>query len=298
MDVHQLEVLRELGDRGSVAAVADALYVTPSAVSQTLSALQRSVPVPLTERRGRTLALTGAGRALAEASIEVATALTRAREAVQQFLDEQSASVRVAAFHSAARTLFPPLLADLARIGGPVVECCDEDVAQDDFPALTADYDIVLAHRPDGSRRWPATLSVATLMREPLDVALPPGHRLVGKRWLSPSDVAGEPWIAVHEGFPLLGALDTIGTAAGHSVRIVHRINEFAVASAVVAAGGGLALMPRYTTGREPGVVLRPLRGVRVVRRIEALMRPDRAARRAVRTVRDQLRAIAAAAAG
>ena len=51
MDVRQLEVLRELGDRGSVTSVAEALFVTPSAVSQQLAALQRNVPVALTRRR-------------------------------------------------------------------------------------------------------------------------------------------------------------------------------------------------------------------------------------------------------
>ena len=60
MDVRQLVILRELGDRGSVTAVAEALLVTPSAVSQQLAALQRAVPVALTRRRGRTLVLTEA----------------------------------------------------------------------------------------------------------------------------------------------------------------------------------------------------------------------------------------------
>jgi DNA-binding transcriptional LysR family regulator len=52
MDPRQLAVLRELGDRGSVTAVAAALFVTPSAVSQQLAALQRRAAVPLTECRG------------------------------------------------------------------------------------------------------------------------------------------------------------------------------------------------------------------------------------------------------
>ncbi|WAP50737.1 LysR family transcriptional regulator [Arthrobacter sp. ATA002] len=52
MDLHQLRLLRELGDRGSLAAVARSLHVSASAVSQQLTALQRRVEVPLTERRG------------------------------------------------------------------------------------------------------------------------------------------------------------------------------------------------------------------------------------------------------
>lgn len=46
MDVRQLTILRELSERGSLVAVARALHVTPSAVSQHLTALQRTCPTP------------------------------------------------------------------------------------------------------------------------------------------------------------------------------------------------------------------------------------------------------------
>ena len=55
MDERQLRILRELGELGSVAAVAEALLVTPSAVSQQLRLLQRGLTVPLTARSGRRL---------------------------------------------------------------------------------------------------------------------------------------------------------------------------------------------------------------------------------------------------
>ena len=71
MDVRQLQILRELGALGSVRAVADALRVTPSAVSQQLQLLQRSVGVPLTQRDGRRLRLTEAGESLAASAVDV-----------------------------------------------------------------------------------------------------------------------------------------------------------------------------------------------------------------------------------
>ena len=58
MEIHQLEMLRELGALGSVKAVAETLLVTPSAVSQQLAALQKSVEVPLTRKEGRSGTLT------------------------------------------------------------------------------------------------------------------------------------------------------------------------------------------------------------------------------------------------
>jgi DNA-binding transcriptional LysR family regulator len=290
MDERQLRVLRELGELGSVTAVADALFVTPSAISQQLRLLQRTIAVPLTERDGRRVVLTAAGRALADAAVGVETALAGAREAVDRFVDDPSSSVSVAAFHSAAAAFFPALVRAAARPGGSQIELADEDVAQGDFPALTRDYDVVLAHRLDHSRSWPSGLTVTPLLHEPLDVALPRAHPLAAKAHLGPRDVAGFPWITVHDGYPLGATIEAIAAAAGRPIAIAHRINDFIVAADVVAAGGGLALMPRWTTRYRAGVVLRPLTGVRARRHIDALCRPERAVRRAVADVLAELR--------
>ncbi|MET9459193.1 LysR family transcriptional regulator [Streptomyces canus] len=290
MDERQLRILRELGELGSVTAVAEALLVTPSAISQQLRLLQRSVTVPLTERDGRRLVLTDAGQALAGAAIEVETALARARHTVEEFVDRPEGEVSVAAFHSAGAAFFPLLLRALADPGAPVPRLADEDVPQEDFPRLTREYDIVLAHRLDHAPPWPRTVAVTTLLHEPLDVAMPADHPLAAKRRVTPHDVAGEPWITVHDGFPVMATVEAIAAAAGRRVHLAHRINEFAVAAEVVAAGGGLALMPRWTTRRHPALALRPLSGVRARRHIDALYRPERTARRAVHTVLTELR--------
>ncbi|MGW2379473.1 LysR family transcriptional regulator [Streptomyces sp. NPDC001658] len=290
MDERQLRILRELGELGSVTAVADALLVTPSAISQQLRLLQRSMPVPLTERDGRRLVLTDAGQALAGAAIEVESALARARHTVEEFVARPDGEVSLAAFHSAGAAFFPLLLRALAGPGHPVLALADEDVVQDDFPRLTREYDLVLAHRLDHASAWPETVAATTLLREPLDVAMPVDHPLAARRRVTPRDVADEPWITVHDGFPVMATVEAIAAAAGRRLHLAHRINEFAVAAEAVAAGGGLALMPRWTSRRHPALVLRPLSGVQARRHIDALYRPERTARKAVRSVLTELR--------
>lgn len=290
MDERQLRILRELGELGSVSAVAEALLVTPSAISQQLRLLQRASPVPLTERSGRRLTLTPAGQALADAAIEVEAALARARQTVEEFLAEPSGTVSLAAFHSAGLVFFPALLRALAASpGAPRLSVADEDVAQERFPKLTRDYDLVLAHRFDHAPPWPRTVAVTPLLHEPLDIALPAGHPLTAKTRLTPTDVAAEPWVTVHDGFPVLALVEAIATAAGRRPDLVHRVNEFTVVAEIVAAGGGIALLPRWTTPRHPDLVLRPLSGVRARRHIDVLYRPEHTARHAVRAVLAEL---------
>lgn len=300
MDPRQLETLRAVQDRGGVVAAAEVLHCTPSAVSQQLKALQREVGLPLTERVGRGLRLTPAGAELARRAVDVAVALSRAEAACAEFLARPTGTVRVAAFQSAAQMLLPGLLDRLAGDEGVVVEASDQDVAQRDFPGLTSDADVVVAHRPDRTHPWDPAVTVVPLLREPLDVALPPGHRLAGRPGLSPRDLVDEPWIAVRVGFPVATVLEDIARVAGAAPRVVQRINDFHVVEALVAAGHGISLLPRFTADDRGGERFRlvPLDEVRAGREIDALLRPDRAERLVVRHVLDALRAEASHVAG
>lgn len=105
MEVHQLQILRELGALGSVSAVAKVMNVSPSAVSQHLTALQRGFSTPLTQKRGRTLTLTDAGQVLADAGAEVIDAMSAARTAVESFEQAAGGTVSVSGFHSAGQEI-------------------------------------------------------------------------------------------------------------------------------------------------------------------------------------------------
>jgi DNA-binding transcriptional LysR family regulator len=250
--------------------------------------------VPLTERRGRRLVLTRAGQALADAAVDVLAALDRAELAVGGYLSDPTAAVTVAAFHSAGLAFFGALLQSMEGNGKPQVRCADADVAQSDFPALVADYDLVLAHRLDSSPGWPQhRLTVVPLLDEPLYVALPAASSLARLPRLRVADVADQRWISVHDGFPVQGTLAAIAAAAGRPLDIGHRINEFTVAASVVASGAALALLPGYTTRPDPGLVLRPLDDLPVRRRVDVLARPETLSRTAVQVVLQSLREIA-----
>jgi DNA-binding transcriptional LysR family regulator len=293
MDLRSLETLRAVRSAGGVNAAAPVLHLTPSAVSQQLAALTAEMGVPLTERVGRGLRLTPAGEALADAAVDVAVAVERARAACEAFRDQPVGTVRVSAFQSAAQLLFPPLLTAVGRMPGVTLECADEDVALADFPVLADRFDVVVAHRPDGVAGWGAGVRVVPLFREPLDVAVGPGHRLAGQDAVTPEELAGEEWITVRQGFPVAEVMAAVAARSGAAPDVAHRINDFSVAAAMVAAGHGVSLLPRHTTARLPGVRLLPLTGVPAGRQVDALLRPDRAERRVVRRVLDELTALA-----
>lgn len=293
MDARALETLRTVGSQGGVTAAAAVLHLTPSAVSQQVAVLQREAGVPLTERVGRGLRLTPAGEALAAAAVDVAVALERAQAACDAFRERPEGIVRVSAFQSGAELLLPGLLTRVGLLDGITLECTDEDVAQEDFAALTDRIDIVVAHRPEDAPDWPG-VQVVPLLREPLDVAVPLDHPLASRASVHPTDLADASWISVRVGFPIASLVTEVAGRAGTAPRIVHRVNDFHVVEALVGAGHGISLLPRYTFGGSRRIRLVPLEGVRAGRRIDALLRRDRAERLVVRRVLHELRSLAA----
>ncbi len=320
MELHQLHMLRELGELGSIKAVADTLSVTPSAVSQHISALQRQVGAPLTRKDGRNLVLTEAGQVLAAAGAQVIDAMAAAQAAIGAYQHDAGGTVTLSGFHSAGQALFAPLARRLAAPGPaavsaddaggpgsaapaavPRVKFSDEDVAQHDFPALTARYDLVLAHRMDHSPAWPEErVRVIPLAHEPLDVAMAVDHPLAGRHSLQASDVVSFPWVSSRSGYSPADVLVAVGAMASRPVDVVHRINDYSTVAALVSTGDVIGLLPRYTSSPalNDGVVLRPLAGINTERRIDLLVRPENLKRASVQVVAQALQEVMAVLAG
>ncbi len=296
MDVRRLALLRELAERGSVTAVARALHLTPSAVSQQLKTLEREAGTALTERSGRGLILTAAGQVLAGTAKEVAVAIERAEAVWAEFVKQPQGEVTLTVFPTGGEMLLPGLLRRVADVPGLILNCTDQDPLLPDFADLTPDHDIVIADSPGILRSWRERGLVAVeLMREPLDIVLPEGHPLADRAELAPADVIGERWIGVPDGFPYDRILSRIEAISGRQADVAQRFIDNGIVEAVVAAGLGIAILPRFTTrDRENGLVTRPLTGVRSERVIWAIMRPEIAVRPSVRLVVEQLRTEAA----
>ncbi|EWT07492.1 transcriptional regulator [Intrasporangium chromatireducens Q5-1] len=291
MEVRHLELLRELADRGSLAAVAAATHRTPSAVSQQLRTAERDVGMRLVEPDGRGLRLTAAGRLLADGAVAVATALGEVQRDLDELRGEPTGVVRIASLPSAAEVLVPPLLGAL-RGTRVTIELDDLDIAEADFAPQTADYDIVIGHSMARRPRTGQRLLVVPLAREPLDVAVPATHPLAGRSSVAAADLAGQPWVGVPLGYPFDDLRIAIENRAGGALDVRHRVRDNRLVESLVAVGEGLALLPRYTTRPRDGVVTLPITDVRSSRTVLALARPDRAERAVVTTVLEHLRGI------
>lgn len=277
-DVKKLRVLRTLRDRGTVTATAEALLMTPSAVSQQLSNLSRQLGVPLLEAQGRGVRLTDAAHLVLRHAEAVFAQLERADAELTGYLRGEAGEVRVAAFSTAVPALVVPTVRRLRAEDrpGPHVRVREAEAARAYELLAAGDADLALslaAHAPAG--RDPR-FTVLRLFADPLDVALPVGHRLAAAPGLRLADLRDEPWIFGGSG-PWSRITTAACEAAGFVPEQAHSAAGWTAILAMVDAGMGVALIPRMASaerhaGRD-GVVMRVLEADRPRRHVLAAVR-------------------------
>src|ERR671932_584343 len=264
IDVRKLAVLRELHRCGTVTAAAAALHLTPSAVSQQLAALARQTGTPLFDSYGRRLALTGAGLVLVQHAEAVLAELELAETALRAFAAGESGVVTVGAFPTAINGLVVPAMRQL-RSDAPEVRVHVRDLTGDAaVDALMAgEVDIALWLSYPGSRTVEERGAVGQpVLEDVLDLVLPVDHPQAAARCVQLSQFRDEAWVAGLAYSPCRRIIEGACATAGFTPRVEHCTDDWSAVVALVAAGAGVALVPRLAQPQEPdGVVIRPVAG-------------------------------------
>ncbi|MFD9167252.1 LysR family transcriptional regulator, partial [Streptomyces sp. NPDC059558] len=258
-DIKKLRILRTLADQGTVTRTAEALHMTPSAVSQQLTNLARQLGVVLLEAEGRRVRLTDAAHLVLRHTEAVFAQLERADAELAGYLAGDTGEVRVGAFSTAVPALVVPAVAALRRAHPGVEVRVRETEAAESYELLSAGgVDLALslaAHAP--TARDPRFTRVV-LLEDPLDVALPPGHPLAAAADLRLADLSGDPWIYGGSG-PWSEIARSACEAAGFVPEQAHSASGWTAILAMVEAGMGVALVPRMVSSRASGSTVRVL---------------------------------------
>ncbi|MFG2111644.1 LysR substrate-binding domain-containing protein [Streptomyces sp. NPDC048718] len=267
LDVRRLRLLRELDLRGTIAAVAEALAFTPSAVSQQLGTLEREAGVALLERSGRGVRLTPAGRNLVRHAEAVLERLEQAEAELAEARHGPAGPLRIGAFPTATRALVPEALALLAARFPALEPMVSEMDPSGVAHALRAgDLDVALVHDYDLVPKPPEPgLAGVPLCEEAMYLACRderggPGAS-VGAGGLEVLALRRDsPWIMAAPDTMCRAVTEQMCRAAGFVPRVRHQVDEFATVLAFVAAGHGVAVVPQLgATQPPPGVSLTAL---------------------------------------
>jgi DNA-binding transcriptional LysR family regulator len=269
-------------------------------VSQQIAKLERETRTVLLERRGRGVRLTEQAEQLAATAQELMAIVERAETDLEERRGRPAGRLTVAAFASAARGLLPAVLADLADRHPDL----DTRLTEID-PHLSVDLvakgavDMAVAHDWDiAPLPAPPGVEQAVIGDDLCDLLVPAGHPFAGRSAVRREDLEGQRWICQPPGRVCHDWLVRTLREAGHEPDIVHQADENPTLVALVAAGLGVALIPRLGRGPLPeGVVEVPLDPL-PVRRLYALWRTGAARRPAiaetVRTLRSHWPSVSA----
>jgi DNA-binding transcriptional LysR family regulator len=222
MNLTRLRVLREVARLGTFAAAADALSFTPSAVSQQMARLEAEVGATLMERTPRGVRLTEAGHALLARATAILELVRDAESDLQAISGLSARRLRLGSFPSATQALTPRALAAF-RAGHPDVHV----VLTDDEPERNLErlreraLDLAIVHAPRGAEP-PDGVETELLFVDPFVLVVPEGHRFARRARVP------------------LAALDN-ETVVGDQ----HALPDHQSVRALVAAGEGVALLPR-----------------------------------------------------
>ncbi|MFC9998520.1 LysR substrate-binding domain-containing protein [Nocardia sp. NPDC127526] len=254
LDLRRLRLLRELAHHRTIAAVAEAMSYTPSAVSQQLTALEREAGVPLLERTGRSVTLTPAALRLVEHAESVLAIMEQASAELATARTELTGALRIGAFTTAIRTILSPALVSLSR-DHPRLELLVTELDPAAAPAAlrAGTLDIALVQEYDYVPIDPEPgLDTEPLLTETVHLAARTTDSLADHR--------DSPWIAGTPGTLCHTMTVRACLAAGFTPRIRHHADDFGTVLALVAAGQGVALVPELGVQAVPaGVALTAL---------------------------------------
>ena len=258
-------MLSELQRLGTITAVAKALYLTAPAVSMQLAALEREVGLALTERQGRRVVLTPAGEVLADHGHDIADLVSVAEMEVQTLRQGESGTYRLAAFPTAARSYVTETwreLRDGAHVG-PVLRLTELEPDAAIEALVHGDVDLAVTHAYSNVPRLPSQGVFATALatEEVLLATAVSTTRATTRSGIARlAEHAHSDWVIPHHELACAEMVKRACGAAGFQPSVVAEATDFSVQLELVAAGIGVALVPRLAARRVPeGLQLLPV---------------------------------------
>lgn len=241
MNADELRWFAALAERPHMTSVAREQHISQPALSRAVTRLEQQLGVPLFDRRGRVLRLNHHGARYLPYARRALEALDAGAAALADVADAEHGEVRLWFSHTLGSWLVPALVGAY-REERPAVRF---RLTQRGTAGLLGAFDdgqadlILMGPRPGGR----PTLAWQHLITEPVLLAVPPHHRLAGRRSVRLAEIADEPFVAMRPGNALRTLADDLCLAAGFAPRIAFEGDEIATLRGLIAAGLGVGLV-------------------------------------------------------
>ena len=242
MELRQLRYFTQLVGTQNLARAAKLLNITQPDLTQQIDLLEENVAAKLLDRTSKQLELTPAGQALLPHALAIAARVEEAKGHVARVHNGLEGRVQIGLAHSHFLGPFPKFVNEFKTLRPNVEVNLREMLPTDHLNALgDRRLDLCLERSPTPD----AKVSVAVLWRDPVVVALPPGHRLAKRTRVNLADLRHENFVFLQrKGSAFAGRLYDACLHEGFAPHIVQEVSEIPAALNMVAAGLGITLAP------------------------------------------------------
>ncbi|SFF85385.1 DNA-binding transcriptional regulator, LysR family [Actinacidiphila alni] len=253
MELRQLEYFVTVAEEAGFTRAAARLHVAQPGISAQIKQLERELGQALFDRSGRTVRLTGAGRAVLPYARAALDAVAGARLAADELTGLVRGRVAIGTVTSLGGDMDVPGLLAGFRDAHPGVDITLAEDTSDRLLAGLADgrYDLAFAglagEAPDG-------IGTQVLIDDALVAAVAPSDPLARRRSIPVRELAGRPLIVLPTGTGLRGAADAACAAAGFRARVAFEAGNPEVLAALAERGLGVALLPAGLAAARPGL--------------------------------------------
>lgn len=238
--LRQLAYLVAAAEAGSISGAAEQLHVSPSALSEALTELERVLGARLTvRRRAQGLTLTSTGTAVVRRARQLLEGAAELAAGVRAPAGELAGPITIACYPTLAPVVLPPLLAEF---GGahPRVQLEIMEVTHDQLHGKIESgavdvafvYDTLIPGAPERER----------LYELPAHVVLPAGHRLADAPRVRLADLAHEDLILL-DAPPSSEHTLSLFARLGITPRVRHRTASYEAVRTLVGRGLGYGVL-------------------------------------------------------
>jgi LysR family transcriptional regulator, transcriptional activator of the cysJI operon len=248
MQIETLKVFCDLIESRSFSHAAVRNFITQSAVSQQVKALETRFGTPLLLREGRSVSATEAGGILYDAACEILSRFNHMQSELKSAGQEMIGSLRVATVYSVG-------LYEMTRPIRTFLKTHPRVNLQIEYSPANRVYENILTGAADlGIVTYPKPrkgIQVIPLPADRLVLICPPEHPLARRRRIEVKALAGQNFVAFMKDVASREAVEQILDGHGVEVRVVMEFDNIETIKRAVEIGAGVAIVPLLSVQRE-----------------------------------------------
>lgn len=259
MNLRQIEVFRAVMLTGSISAASKLLYVSQPAISRLMSHTEQRLGLELFRRvKGRLYPTPEARRLLGEVNA-VYEGIERVNEIAEDLATNRTGSLRISCSPNLGQTVLPRAIASFRAVHPAVRIVVRTQIPGNMLRALlSGQAELAVSNMP----LTHPNLESRLLVKNPMVALVPAGHRLSGRSYVRPAELAGEPLIGYGADMPFGLLVREMFGSDSDDIDMRIEVEQAHVARALAQAGAGIALVDAMTVfGQDwPNIVAIPIR--------------------------------------